>query len=162
MSLFNRKKQNTNQDAQNIQKNVIPKSSYHFVEQYTLTDPHKLMTKYSLFGLCKNIPVAYETETSSGWLPSIEIPNEYPFNAYISQLSSVTSEEIKDPRTRTISIINVAPNKKVYVLPDIKTPKNPVICIKFDDENAEKAWPLYMTPDIRHAIVEQLKIHTRR
>ena len=114
MSLFNRKKQNTNQDAQNIQKNVIPKSSYHFVEQYTLTDPHKLMTKYSLFGLCKNIPVAYETETSSGWLPSIE------------------------------------------------TPKNPVICIKFDDENAEKAWPLYMTPDIRHAIVEQLKIHTRR
>lgn len=133
--------------------------SYDFVEQYVLIDPKKLLANEEAFALCKKIPVAYETKDSGGWHICAQLHTKVML-PFIRALRAAKPEDIAPADTRTVSVIELAQGKYIYVLPRITMPKTVEMYIVFDNDN-ENAWPFYMTPTIRKAVVEQVKIHTR-
>ena len=141
---------------------TIPKSRYSFVEQYVIADPNKLMYGgYEFWGLCKFIPVAYETTESTGYLPAIQLPTDWA-QPFLNILKNSDPEIRQDPRQRLISIINLGGKHKLYIVPNLKTKKSSVIVGEHNDDEKRKGdWVLYVTPEINRAIVEQAKIRSR-
>lgn len=139
---------------------VQPEEKFDFVEQYTLINPKLLLNgSYSLWSLCKNVPVAYEsksTEKGSGWTQCVELPTHKPIMEFLYQLEHADAEIVKQPKNRTISIINFEKGKRMFIVPDLKQPKNPVFIVDFESGD-ERAWFLHVTPQINRAIVKQLK-----
>lgn len=132
--------------------------SYDFVEQYVLIDPKKLLANEEAFALCKKIPVAHETKDSGGWHICAQLHTSVML-PFIRSLRLTASEKIVPAKMRTVSVINLDRDKYIYVLPSITVPNAAEIHIIFD-KGDENSWPFYMTPTIRKAVVEQVKIHT--
>jgi len=127
------------------------------VEQYTVVDPKRVMTDYSLFEYCANVPVACEDGAKSGGLINCHMLPTTAVMGFLKALQRMPTEKIADPKMRTIAIVHLAQNRRVVIGPSLRTPKTPVICPVDDD----KDWFLYVTPEKNRAMVEQLKLHTR-
>ena len=135
---------------------VIPQSKYDFVKQYTIVHPRLVLINYNLFGGCSYIPVAHEVRSKTGFNHSVELPNHSVIWTFLEDLSATNPMDIS-PKARTISVLK-KDNQIIYIIPNIKEPKTPVI---FMPNAMEKGWSLGLTPEINRAIVEQMKIHTR-
>lgn len=134
--------------------------SYDFVEQYVLIDPKKLLANEEAFALCHKIPVVYEnSQPKDDWHVGAQLHTKVML-PFIRALRAAKPEDIAPADTRTVSVIELAQGKYIYVLPRITMPKPAEIHIIFD-KGDENSWPFYMTPTIRKAVVEQVKIHTR-
>jgi len=146
----------------NRQQSTTTKSKYDFVEQYTLVDPKNVLIDYSAFNMCKKIPVACEhiESTTSTFKNCVHLPNNKPFSDFLYQLTLCDKKQIKNPIFRTISIVNMAPGKQLFILPDIKNIRSPICVVNFDSGNTDD-WVLYVTPEINRAIVDQVKMFTR-
>ena len=131
-----------------------------FVKQYVLTNPNLLLIDYHYFFGCEEIPVAYEQETRTGFQTCVELPNNKYIREYLLQLYAAKNEVLQDPKTRTISVIQIAPNDYLYILPNLKNMKNPLMLVGFKKE-PHYSWVLNVNPEINRAIVEQLKPFTR-
>ena len=131
-----------------------------FVKQYVLTNPNLLFMDYRYFFDCDEIPVAYEQETRTGFQTCVQLPNNKFIREYLLQLYAAKNEVLQDSKTRTISVIQIAPNDYLYILPDLKHMKNPVMLVGFKKE-PHYSWVLNVNPEINRAIVEQLKTFTR-
>ena len=143
---------------------VAKKPEYDFVDQYVLVDPRNVLIDYSAFIMCNKIPVACETVESktSTFKNCVHLPNQPEFANYLASLTAADKKLIKNPIYRTISVVNLAPEKHVYILPDIKNIKNPIFSVVFFDEpEKEKDWFLYMTPVLNRASVAAAKTYTR-
>ena len=160
-TLFTKGKK-TNQ-TDNLSLPVIPKSRYSFVKQYVITDPNYVMVDgYKTWGLCKYTPVAYDNQDStSGWLNAVQLPTEWAL-PFLKTLKNSAPEIRNDPRQRLISVIQLAENRKLYILPSLKQKKGSVI-ISWNNQNSKNKgdWVMYVTPEINRAIVEQAKIRSR-
>ena len=155
-NLFNKKTQVVNQLTE---ESVIPESIYPFVEQYTLVSPKNMMMDYELWELCKKMPVAYEIEGEThGWQPCVKLDTKIIL-PFLRELSKIQLNI--DKKTRTVSVIylNKDKNKCLYVLQNLQKGKDASVRVEYDDGN-EKDWHLYMTPEIRKAVIEQMKIHS--
>ena len=141
---------------------VMQKSQYDFVERYVLADPKNVFPDYSLFDECKEIPVAYENAESqtSVFKHCVRLPNKTPFSDLLYKLKISDSKAITNPIYRTIAIVNIAPGKRIFILPDVKRINNPICVVDFGDDDTDN-WVFYMTPTINHAVVEQAKMFTR-
>ena len=157
LNLFKKKhldKQNTHNTTQNIR--------YDFVDRYVLVDPKHVLLDYAMFNQCTEIPVACENTgpNSQGFNNCVLLPNKKPFSHLLYQLKVSDSKTIQNPIYRTVSVINVALNKRIFILPDIEHIKKPICVVDFDTKNPND-WVLYVNPTINRAIVEQAKMFTR-
>lgn len=153
--MFNHKNQ-----TNSVPSVKTPKNSYDFVSQYTLIDPKKLLANEEAFALCHKIPVVYEnSQPKDAWHVGAQLHTKVML-PFIRALRAAKPEDIAPADTRTVSVIELAQGKYIYVLPRITMPKTAEMYIVFDNDN-ENAWPLYMTPEKRKAVVEQIKVHTR-
>ena len=140
--------------------NWVAEPSYNFVDQYVVIDPKKLLINEESFALCNKIPVAYDySPNNTGWHACAQLDTRIML-PFLRTLRQMPAEQISSVAMRTVSVINLDKDKRIYVLPDFREQKSASIGVVFD-KGDERAWPLYMTPEKRHAIVEQLKIHTR-
>ena len=155
--LFKTKVQPVSEQEQNKDSKTKP----DFIKQYTLFDPKKVMVTYSAFSNCSTIPVAYESNVFKGiFAQCFQMPNQEPFVNYLKQLSNAKPEVAASHKKRTISVIELDKDKNIFILPNLEHKKTLSIVVSFKDGNTE-SWPLFMTPEINRAIVEQLKFYTR-
>lgn len=138
-----------------IKPKVLPQPTSPLVQQYTLVPPKQVFIDYDLFQYCKEIPVGYEqSDNNSGFHECVSLPTEVVLT-YLNALKYASDEVVQDPLNRTISIIQLKGNEKLYILPNLKSPKHPIsVC-------EENALGLLTTPEINRAITEQLKMYTR-
>ena len=134
----------------------LPKPMFDFVQQYTLVNPNQVMVDYSDWSSCKEIPVAYEKEgKSSGFAECVQLPTKI-IGGFLYELQNAPGKIIDNPVMRTVSVINLKNGKKMYILPNLQSPKTPDIFIEKPKELA-----FHVNPEINRAIVNQLKLYTR-
>ena len=133
----------------------LPQPTSPLVQQYTLVPPKQLFINYDLFQYCKEVPVWYEKEDETDFhSTSLLLPTDVVLS-YLNALKYASDEVVQNPLNRTISVIQLLNDEKLYILPNLKSPKNPIsVC-------EQGALGLFTTPEINRAIVEQLKMHTR-
>ena len=160
--IFNKKaKVQAEQKQQPVAKSQfepVQRPRYSFVEQYTIIDPKRVMNGgYDLWSWCRSIPVACEDGMkSTGFVNCKQIPTQIVWN-FLKTLEKTPSEQIVDPKMRTLTIVNLSSDHRVVILPNFESPKNPYLWPVDDD----KDWILYVSPDKNRAIVDAIKIHTR-
>ena len=139
--------------AESAQRPTVAQLKFDFVEQYTLVHPKNVSTDYNYWGLCQTLPVWYEKAgTQSDFHNGVQLPTQV-FLGYLNALKNAPLDI--DPKMRTISIVNLQNNAKLFILPNLKSPKRPIsVCEQWD-------LALNTTPEINRAIVEQLKMFTR-
>ena len=143
-----------------ITSNWVAEPSYNFVDQYVVIDPKKLLINEEAFALCSKIPVAHAySPNSEGWHACVQLDTRVML-PFLRALRQAPAEQIAPANMRTVSVINLDKDKRIYVLPNLADPKRALIHIMFEKGDGH-TWPFYMTPEKRYAIVEQLKIHTR-
>ncbi len=150
------------QSAEKPVSKILAKPKYDFVEQYTVIDPKKLLSGgYELWQMCENVPVACEEEgvPTTGFIRCKMLPTKIVMG-FLCELQKKTSEEIEDPKMRTLSIVHISQNHRIVIEPNFESPKSPVFWLVADDA-PKKDWILHVTPEKNRAIVDALKIHTR-
>lgn len=140
--------------------NVVQPAKYSFVESYVIKDPKTMLVDYEAWALCQKMPVAYENSANSGgWMESAMLDTSVIL-PLLRALKKAPKEIIENPKMRTVSVVNIANDYRVYVLPNPSDSQSIIVDIK-SDNNDEYGWLCYMTPEKRRAIVDQMKIHTR-
>ena len=160
--LFGKKEVITSKKADRPMFSPIPRPKYDFVEQYTVIDPKKVFNGgYSLWQLCENVPVACEESEVSptGFIRCKMLPTNIVMG-FLMELQRRPSEQIADPKMRTISIVHISKNHSFVIGPNFESPKAPVFWLVADDA-AKKEWILHVTPEKNRALIDALKIHTR-
>lgn len=142
----------------------VPRPKYGFVEQYTIVDPKMVLNGgYEHWQLCENVPVVCEESPKSlcGFSGGVMLPTNVVMGL-LMELTKKPAQDIENPKKRTVSIVRLDAKHRIYILPNLESPKHPVFVVENDDDE-EKAsgWSLYMTPEKNRAIVDVLKIHTR-
>lgn len=126
----------------------------NIVKAYRIVNPKKIMINYDLFAYCKNIPVAIEGDNPhAGFYKSFDVPTK-DFLPYLTQLSYAPDEIVTNPATRTFYVIELKNDKKMYIYPNLKHKKNPLMVF-------EKDIAFNVTPEINQAITNVLKTFTR-
>ena len=150
--------------AQATAKPVLP----DFVERYTLVNPKTILGNENLWELCDKVPVAYEKEGNhSDMCECVQLHTSIML-PFMNALRQSPDTDIEPAHRRTVSIVNLNDGKKIYVLPILPICKRPEQCWMYfaDDKtgktkNFPRGWSLNMTPQIRRALVEEIKVHTR-
>ena len=133
----------------------IQQQKYDFVEQYTLTQPKELMFGYDCWSDCRNVPVRYEQNgNNSGFAACVELPS-IVFFRWWKTIQTAPQEVLNNPKSRTISIVNLKNGKKFFILPNVKDIKRPIYAYEVGSLSTGS------TPEINRAIVEQIKTFTR-
>lgn len=149
-------KNNTATKTEAAQNQQTQQPKYDFVKKYVVVDPKKIFTRYDGFAFCKTVPVAIESpEDNGGWIKSVQLPRKI-FLGYLMVLKTAPIEVSQNPVMRTVYEIRLQNEEQMYLLPNIKNKKNPVIVIP-----ANHTLPFYVTPQINRAIADCLKTFTR-
>jgi len=136
------------------QQSPVPQPKADFVKQYTLTHPKNVSMDYNLFDLCETMPVWHEVPNAQSDFHSTSL--QLPTKVFLRYLNALKHTPLDiDPKMRTISVVNMKNGAKLFILPNLQSPKNPISVCKDGDV------ALNTTPEINRAIVEQLKIFTR-
>ena len=141
----------------------LPRPTYDFVEQYTIVDPKRVLNSgYELFSWCPTVPVVCEESRVSptGFRAGIQLPTNIVMG-FLQALEKAPARKIANPKMRTLSIIHLNEKCCICIFPDLKSPKQPILWVKNDDNQEGIGWSLYVTPEKNRAIVEQLKKYTR-
>ena len=145
-------------------------------------EKNSMVEKYVIFGR----PDVLSTEALS-MLPEISVQYQDPltndtekiklptkqFMPYLRSLE--LSEKKHEPFYRTIHIINLPNNKKIYVIPNLESKNNPDIIIadktftfpnhkatkKPGPSNVENTLFYNISPEINRALVDAIKTYTR-
>jgi hypothetical protein len=112
-----------------------------FFKEHIIQDPKKVLIDYNFFSLCEEVHVVIETK-DSGWNTTEAFPTKGTLK-YLSALKKMPIEFSSNPTARTISEYNFGSNS-FYILPNMAF-------------IAERDWVLFLTPEIRKHIVNQLK-----
>ena len=149
-TLFNKKPTNVESKSEVV---VAPK--YDFVKQYVLADPRNIMIDYSLWSSCPTVPVAHESdEKGTGFCKCVELPTKV-FLGYLAALKKAPAEIRKNPKMRTISVIKLDEDKRMYVIPDLKDAEKPFLLIYLKKENKVIQASSYCNVILKY--LEQLK-----
>ena len=137
----------------------IPKSQHSCVTQYVVSDPNNVKNGgYKFWAGCKYTPVAYDNQdVSGGYRKAINLPSFW-VQPFLATLKKSNPDVRKDPMQRLISVIKLNEDYKLYVIPDLTGKYRYIIA----GDTPARDWLYYMTPAIRTAIVEQMKIRSRR
>ena len=152
--IFNKKQTNFVPDTMPMaEKNVAKKPD--IVKSYVLVNPKGVMLNYELFSLCENIPVAVESKNASmtGICDAIPLPTK-EFLPYIRELTAAPDAIAANPAKRTVFVVELLNNEKMYIFPNLKSPKNPYMA--FENNVA-----FNVNPAINAAITKALKNFTR-
>ena len=142
--------------AKTVETKSLPKPMFNFVQQYTLVNPKQMLVDNSLWSLCEQVPVAYEKEgASSGFVECVELPTEV-VSGFLYELQRAPGNIVDNPVMRTVSVIALKNGKKMYILPNLQSPKTPDIFLEKPKELA-----FHVNPEINRAIANQLKLYTR-
>ena len=128
-----------------------------FVKQYTLVDPKALMIDYTLFFGRKYIPVAYEEHSRKEAFHSTVMLPTSMFAQYLTDLNDAPADVSAIAKNRTISIITLNNEQKIYMIPDLIG--NEKVNTYYTKHELPMAFNV--TPEINRAIIEQYKIYTR-
>ena len=134
--------------------NNLPDTKHDVIKQYTLTNPHKMLLDYNVFSWCENMPVKYETERGNGWTPCVMLPTQV-FLGYLNALERAPERIVSNPKFRTVFVVNLKNDRKLFILPNLRSPKQPVYAY----EPGELAF--HVTPEINRAIAAAVKTYTR-
>lgn len=160
--LFGKKQPSASQNGKKPEFAPVPRPKYDFVEQYTIVDPKKILGGYEYWQLCEKVPVVCEESSKSicGFHRGIMLPTNIILGL-LTELKEKPEQEIADPKKRTVSIVKLDAEHRIYILPNLESPKNPIFVVANDKDESARGWSLYMTPEKNRAIVDALKIHTR-
>ena len=146
----------------NSKKPVVnTKPTCAFVDQYTIVVPSTVMANYSLWSTSKNTPVAYENipvtyennKHNSCYYDCVLLPTK-AFMIFCVKYNKASAEIKNDIKMRTVSVVKLKNNDKLYIFPNPEKPKDPMFFVS-------KILPFNVTPEINRVIVEQMKIYTR-
>ena len=154
------------------QISVAPQiSEQNTVEKYVIYGRDDVLTNKSL-AISPKISVPY-ADSESWYTKKIKLPTTQ-FLPYLRSLE--LSEKKHEPFYRTIHIINLPNNKKIYVIPNLESKNNPDIIIadkkftfpnhktttqKPGPANVENTLFYNISPEINRALVDVIKTYTR-
>lgn len=138
------------------QAQPVAKPSYDFVEQYILMDPNLVLNDYEDFSDCEFIPVAHENaNTGTAFKQCVKLKTNIVL-PFLRSLKKANEEVRMSPTMRMVTIIKLNYGKDLYILPNLKDSKEPLI---YGPD--KHTFPLYVTPEINRAFVEQYKKYIR-
>ena len=110
---------------------------------------------YELFSLSNDVPVAVESKGASltGVYDSVPLPVRH-FLPYIRDLKNSPDEVVANPTKRTVFVVELLNNEKMYIFPNLQQPTKP--CVTVTNTVA-----FNVTPAINIAITKALKTFTR-
>ncbi len=155
-------------------KPVLP----DFVERYTLVNPKNILGGPELWALSPEMPIPYENDkNTSGRMECAKLHTSVML-PFMRDLKRTPNEFIEPGHMRTVSVVHLNNGLHIYVLPVLpmtqmaKISKNghkPSCYVALADDNDtnckrledKPGWSFFMNPEIRKAIVEEIKLHTR-
>lgn len=140
------------------------------VEKYIIFSRPDVLSTEAL-SILPEISVQYQDQLTNN-TEKIKLPTKQ-FMPYLRSLE--LSEKKHEPFYRTIHIINLQNNKKIYVIPNLESKKNPNIIIedktftfpnhkvikKTGPSNVENTLFYNINPEINRALVNVIKTYTR-
>ena len=171
MKLFEKLSKKHHPEPQKIEVKQHPVDTvkYDFVERYTLVNPKNIFANHEAWALCDNMPVAYEnSQEKSCWNKCVKL-NTSIMLPFIRACKASPNEDLVPEKNRTVSIVHVNKDIDIYVVPMLPMLKSDLDCWLFwvnrkqrtKDNQFPKGWSFYMTPDIRKALANEIKVHTR-
>ena len=127
----------------------------NLIERYTVAEPANERIDYTKMLSCETLPVFYSNEYSHDCMHYkwTQMPTRIVF-PFLRDLYKLPLNVVTGNKKRTIHIINLNNNKKLYILPNLENVEEPKMI--YDKDIA-----FNVSPEINKAIVQAKQFYTR-